>query len=256
MCTAVIRFEPDAEWPLLLAFVRDEDRTRAWDHPEQWWSEHPTLVGGRDERHGGTWLALDVDPGRAQVACILNRLDAAAPALDPDVRLTRGRIPVDVVVRGEFVPDDWELERYDPFNLIHATATGVTFWRWDGATLTGEAIAPGTHIVSSHGIDELEASQRQRDWLPRFEAAAAPDPGAAGSTQDAWDSWTTLLDGRSARVDDPSALVIAGVAQHPTFGTVSASLVAIARDGHVRYDFNPTPDLDPDAWRRVDTSLN
>lgn len=59
MCTVLLRLDPAADWPLLLAAVRDEVTDRPWEPPGEYWpQEAPGLVGGRDRLAGGTWLAV------------------------------------------------------------------------------------------------------------------------------------------------------------------------------------------------------
>ncbi|WP_201845503.1 NRDE family protein [Myceligenerans indicum] len=59
MCTVLLRLDPAADWPLLLAAVRDEVADRPWEPPGEYWpQEAPGLVGGRDLLAGGTWLAV------------------------------------------------------------------------------------------------------------------------------------------------------------------------------------------------------
>ena len=60
----------DAASVRLLA-VRDEDPQREWDALGPWWPEqYPGVIGIRDRRAGGAWLA--VDPQRRRLAVLLN----------------------------------------------------------------------------------------------------------------------------------------------------------------------------------------
>ncbi|UJP09777.1 NRDE family protein [Microbacterium sp. KUDC0406] len=71
MCTVVIDTEPGSA--RLLA-VRDEDPQREWDDLGAWWPErYPGVIGIRDRRAGGAWLA--VDPTTRRLAVLLNRAD-------------------------------------------------------------------------------------------------------------------------------------------------------------------------------------
>ncbi|MFD0584066.1 NRDE family protein [Dactylosporangium darangshiense] len=79
MCTVLLRFDPDATWPVLIAAVRDEYLARPWEPPAEHW---PGRFGGRDSTAGGTWLA--VDPARPSATALLNgfprcRRSAIAP---------------------------------------------------------------------------------------------------------------------------------------------------------------------------------
>lgn len=248
MCFAIVRFDPDAAWPVLLAFVRDEERSRTWSMPAAWWPEQPTVVGGRDDLAGGTWLALETDERAPRVSCVLNRREAALPALELEGRTSRGTLPLSGVHAGGFDAAPATLASMEPFSLLEGSQAAASWRHWSGFELSCVDLEPGWHGVTSHGLDAPNREGREQRWLPRFEAAPLPDPGAAGSTLDAWGEWVRLLDGRGAAIDDPESITIAGLSAHPGFGTVGGSLVAIAADGRTRFDANPAHDLDPARW--------
>lgn len=253
MCTGILHVDPAADWPVLLAFVRDEDRERPTQPPARWWDQAPTRIGGRDERAGGTWLAVDDGGGRSapRVAFVQNRRDRP-PAAPSAGRISRGELPGHVLDHGDLRLDAEELVRVDPFVLVLADAEGIArWWNWDGERLGHGDLTPGWHMVGYHGIDRPDLNERHDVWLPRFAAAPRPRPGIGGTTRDAWGSWIDLLDGRAARRGDPTSIVIVGVDEHPTFGTVGASLVALAPDA-VRYDATTSHEVDPASWRRID----
>ena len=76
MCSVVIDYRPDADWPVILAANRDEMLDRPWDPPGRHWPDRPNVVAGRDRLAGGSWLGLN-DEG--VVAGILNRVDSLGP---------------------------------------------------------------------------------------------------------------------------------------------------------------------------------
>ncbi len=93
MCTVIVARDVMAPRSVFIAANRDEDPARP-SHPPGVLNESPRVVGGRDRRAGGTWLA--VRDGRAVVA-ILNRRDRSgepAPA-SPD-RRSRGVLALEV----------------------------------------------------------------------------------------------------------------------------------------------------------------
>lgn len=83
MCTLILGVDVTGPGTVIAGANRDEDPARASDPPLVL-LPHPRVVGGRDRRAGGTWLA--VRETRALVA-MLNRRDAAAP---PAARRSRG----------------------------------------------------------------------------------------------------------------------------------------------------------------------
>ena len=79
MCTVLLRLEPEGRWPVLLGAIRDEFVERPWDPPAfHWDAPFVGLIGGRDQRAGGTWLA--VDPAARSVAALLNAGKREEPA--------------------------------------------------------------------------------------------------------------------------------------------------------------------------------
>jgi hypothetical protein len=252
MCTAVISFDPSAPVPVLVAGIRDEILDRPWLPPAAHWPDHPGLIGGRDLRAGGTWLAAD--PAVPRVACVLNGRGRPAPE---DVRVSRGVLPLWAAEEGKL--GDVDPETFDPFHLICAEPAGVVLWSWDGSDLLQRDLGPGLHLVVNSGIAALDAAYagpgddlmaaRVAHFRPRLEAALRP-PAGEGPVTEAWDEWLPLLDGDGLDRADPRALVIRrGVGGGVVYGTTSVSLTALS-PGRLRYDFNPVPG-DHGAWHGV-----
>jgi hypothetical protein len=239
MCTVLLRFAPGEPWPLLLAAVRDEFVDRTWDPPDRHWDDR--LVGGRDRAAGGTWLA--VDPARPAVAAVLNGVRLPPPPTA--ARPTRGTLPLQAL-RGK-TPEGGG---HDGFHLLLGTPTEVRLWSWDGAELLDRSLAPGEHIVVNRGIgfaDEPVVAH----FLPLLRAAASPT--TAQSTVGFWGDWATMLAGDGMDPTEPGALLVRRVYAGRTYGSTSASLVALGQ-GRVRYDFSATP-ADPSQWRPVIADL-
>jgi len=57
MCVIALAWPAHPDWPLVLLANRDEFHARP-SAPAQWWPDHPGLLGGRDLRAGGSWLAV------------------------------------------------------------------------------------------------------------------------------------------------------------------------------------------------------
>jgi hypothetical protein len=248
MCTVLLRWRPDAPWPLLMAAVRDEFLDRPWDPPASHWPTYPSLVGGRDRQAGGTWLA--VDPTRPAVAAVLNGV-----RLPPEPsRPSRGMLPLAALT--DSLPTSFA--GYDGFHLLVGTLTSLVVLSWDGASLVRRELAPGDHIIVNAGVDAAEDP-----LVPHFTPllAALPDPPltrADAATVAAWGPWLDLMRGDGLPPDDPRALLLRrefdgsepGLEQYAgrVYGSGSEALVALA-PGRVRYDFTPTP-FTP-AWRPI-----
>jgi hypothetical protein len=248
VCTVLLRFDPGSAWPVLLGAVRDEFTERPWDHPGAHWpGPWSALVGGRDRLAGGTWLAVDPSSDRPAVAALLN--GPRLPPLASGTRPTRGTLALEALATGQ-VPEGGAIADYDSFHLLLATAEAATVWSWDGVRRTERALDPGDHILVNLGVDTAD-DPLVPHFLPLLTATPAPILGLPGGDDDAaeWEPWTQLLAGDGLDPDDPRALVVSKQVEGRSYGSTSATLVALGR-GRARYAFNPVP-VDTDAWYEV-----
>jgi hypothetical protein len=111
MCTLILGRDVLAPATVLLAANRDEDPSRPSD-PPMVLRETPRVVGGRDRRAGGTWLA--VREGRAVVALLNRRDDSGEPGPEARARPSRGALVLDVASVAEDYP-----ARLDPTGERH-----------------------------------------------------------------------------------------------------------------------------------------
>jgi hypothetical protein len=253
VCTALISVDPGSRTPVLLLFARDEMADRAWRPPGRYWPDRPLLVGGRDEREGGTWLAVRSadDAGGPRVVCVLNGFGTHA---DPEKRLTRGQLPL--IAASDTSISTLDLPRYDPFHLLIANRLGISMLTWDGETLSDRELSPGTHLVSNRGLeaegDRLPTAPgravtlieaRIKHFRPLLHDLPRPEPmpGRGLTTRQAWGAWMRLADGDGLDRSDVRALIGKhDWGEHGMWLTSSVSLVAVGSGG-VRYDLNPNP---------------
>jgi hypothetical protein len=245
MCTLIFAFDPGAEWPVLLAATRDEFRARRWEPPgERWPEQYPGLVGGIDIESGGTWLA--VNPVARRVAVILNRIEPTG--LTDETARSRGPLTLIAAARGGDAVAAEELSMVRPFNLVIAEPGGVSWLRYDGAELTSHEVDPGLHIITAADLDDM-SNPRQRYWLPEFEAAPPPAPRPGDEAPAAWGGWPELLADVDRPYDDPRALNVRHGGAEGIFGTVSASLIALA-EARLKFEFCPGPP-DTAEWEPI-----
>lgn len=229
MCTVVVLWRPDHAWPVVLAANRDELVDRAWDPPGAHWPGRPGVIGGRDRLGNGTWMAY-----RAGVfAAVLNRPGSLGP--QPGKR-SRGELPL-LALEAEGAAgavaalSALDARQYRTFNMVLADRQGAFFLRGTGAgRVSAEPLPPGISMVTAHDPND-PASLRVRTYLPRFQAATAPDP-ATGD----WSEWTRLLGDRSGPRGGALTVPVEG-----GFGTVCASLAALGADGAAVWRFAPGP---------------
>jgi hypothetical protein len=264
MCTVVLSLAPEDPVPLLLLGVRDEFTGRPWQRPARHWpAEWSPLIGGLDEQAGGTWLA--VYPALSRVGCILNGRGEFAP---PDRRRSRGELPLRAAAEGqvalkELCQAQETLSRYDPFYLVCADLSpypSVLVLGWDGVTAELAELEPGTHVLTNAGHmyppgrDNLQMPPDEKAaWFgPKF-AAHRPSGDPAATIRAAWGDWLTLAAGDGLSAAEPGAIIVRReLPDGRVYGSTSVTLVALAADGRLRYDFHPDPqEGTPATWYSV-----
>ncbi|MGM7699032.1 NRDE family protein [Microbacterium sp. A84] len=229
MCTVVIDVaEPGGS--RLLA-IRDEDPERAWDSLGPWWPDaYPGVIGIRDRRAGGAWLAAD--PTTRRLAVLLNRADALD--LPEDQVLTRGSLALESVAgRSPVAP----LAMHG-FNLLEVGPDSARVLSWDGQTLRETPVPQGVHMIAHDGLDD-PATARIARWLPEFRAHAA--------RTDAWESeWIDLLAASTALDPTDDAAIIRDNRPHgyPT----QSLLYCVAAVNHSGVEVHETPLPMPGHW--------
>ncbi len=267
MCTVVVSLAPKAPVPLLLLGIRDEFAGRPWQPPARHWPgpEWSPLIGGRDEQAGGTWLA--VHPGLSRVGCVLNGRGEFAP---PDRRRSRGELPLRAAAEGhdalrKLQEDPDALARYDPFYLVSADLNpfpAVLLLGWDGVSAGLTELGPATHVLTNLGHMyppgpgnlRTPADEKAARFGPKF-AAHRPSGDPAATLEDAWADWLPLADGDGLSAAEPGAIIVRReLPDGRVWGSTSATLVALAADGRLRYDFQADPKTPPDpaTWYSVD----
>ena len=92
MCTVIIHVGESPSEPIRLVAIRDEDPARPWNPLGRWWPDtHSGVVGVRDVRAGGAWLAADPD-GIGSRCCSTARISPTAPRTSRLARLDRARV--------------------------------------------------------------------------------------------------------------------------------------------------------------------
>lgn len=179
MCTVVIRVPESAGQPTRVLAIRDEDPERPWNPLGRWWPEaHEGVVGVRDARAGGAWLAADPDTGR--LAVLLNRADVSTRPESEIV--SRGGIVLDAVAGRSPAADP----RTHGFNLVEVDGSHARVVTWDGERLRTVELAPGTHMIAHDDVDD--DTPRIESWLGAFRHAE-PDDGGRW-----WMPWLDVLE--------------------------------------------------------------
>jgi hypothetical protein len=132
---------------------------------------------------------------------------------------------------------------------------------WDGRQAALTDLGPGTHMLTNAGHvyppgrdnADKPADEKAVRFAPRFAARRPPgDPTA--TIKDAWAGWLTLAAGDDLPGDEAGAIIVRhDLPDGRVYGSTSVSLVALAGDGRLRYDFQPVP-ADPATWYEVDVT--
>ncbi|TQN31832.1 transport and Golgi organization protein 2 [Haloactinospora alba] len=266
MCTVIVSFAPAEEVPLLVVAVRDELLARPWEQPGRHWPERPELLGGKDTRAGGTWLAVNTSaslPSGPRVGAVVNGLprDGADPARPAGpARPSRGELPLRLASHGQWEPRPERVGDYEPFHLLGADSRSAVHHAWDGGALTRRSLEPGVSMLVNTGIDPEDPRVRRYAGLftenrPRPTTAELH----AGEPDGIWGKWPRMVDRAMSagarthdgtKTDDPTSLrARVDLGDGQLWATSSVTLLACAPDV-LRYAFTDSPG-DPEAWRIV-----
>ena len=116
MCLAILSWQSHPEYPLVLASNRDEFYTRK-TRAAAWWGQTVSLLAGRDEEAGGTWLGINRN---GRFALVTN---VRAPSERNPHAPTRGALVVGAL-QADGEPGGWldglqvRARCYNGFNLL------------------------------------------------------------------------------------------------------------------------------------------
>lgn len=209
MCTVIIRVpESPADATRVLA-VRDEDPERPWNPLGRWWPEaHDGVVGVRDVRAGGAWLAADPDTRR--FAVLLNRADVSDR---PESELrSRGGLVLESVAGTTPV----EPPATHGFNLVEIDGGHARVVTWDGRSLRTVDLEPGTHMIAHDDVDDPSTPRIAR-WSGEFRNASLSDGDRW------WMPWVEVLE-RSAELEPTDDRAI--IRDNRPYGYPTLSLLA------------------------------
>ncbi|GGY68341.1 NRDE family protein [Marinobacter zhanjiangensis] len=233
MCLILFAIDQHREYPLVLAANRDEFHDRPTT-PMHWWPE-ANLLAGRDERSGGTWLA--VSPGGTISAVTNVREGSGEPG-----RLTRGKLPLMIQQQArqevrQHLADNGNL--YAGFNLIQLRDREGWYYSNRDAH-PGRSLHRGTYGLSNHLLQSpwpklVRLREQMRATL------GATDPSAPETLHN------SLLDQLQDTSPAPDHLLPdTGVGlererflsspfiQSELYGTRASTVVTVARSGEIR----------------------
>ena len=239
MCTLVILRRPEHRWPLIVGANREEKTDRPWAPPGRHWPDREHVVAGQDLEAGGSWLGIN-DFG--VIAGIMNRRGSLGPETG---KRSRGELVLEALDHADAAVAARALGAIDPvayrsFNLFIGDNRDA-FWlrsSTDDAPsgITIHEIPPGVSMITAWDLNDVDSS-RIHTYLPRFEAAPAPDPDHGD-----WSAWQGLLASREFDADAGPRGALC-IVTDGTYGTLSSSLIALpatAAGAIAKYLFCPT----------------
>lgn len=163
MCVLFIAWKSHPRYRLVLAGNRDEFRARptaALDH----WRNRPDVIGGRDLKGGGSWLAARAD---GRFAAVTNFREVP-PSTGPR---SRGELVQDFVCSDQppaaFVQQlDPQAREFGGTNLFAGDASAL--WHWSNRGQVARMVAPGLYGLSNGMLaDDWPKMRRGREALAR-----------------------------------------------------------------------------------------
>lgn len=232
MCLIALAYRAHPDFELVIVANRDEYHARP-TAPAGPWEDAPEVFGGRDLSQGGSWLALSK---QGRLACVTNVRRMAAP--DPAAPSRGGLV-------ASFVREDQTARAFaDEVGDRALAFAGFNLLLWDGTELrylnnhprfVSRSVPPGIHVVSNADLDT--------PWPKTEKLRRALAAWAAGNGDEA-----PLLEALADRTPAPDAdLPDTGVGLElerrlspafivdPVYGTRCTTLVALRRDGSVRF---------------------
>jgi uncharacterized protein with NRDE domain len=237
MCTLAIYLHVFPQFPVVVAANRDEYLARPAAAPTVL-CDRPQVVGGKDLRAGGTWLAINE---YGMIAGLLNRR-SDAPA-NPDCR-SRGLLcldalhhkTVDEALRFVAAQDP---ERYNPFNLLLASREAAAVAHNREGRIDTTTLAQGTHLLTNLDVNDFECPRISRSFS-RF-AALAAEPQAADDPPAMRQRLAALLTDHSTQLDPRTGRPNSLCLHLGDYGTRESSLIFLSADGRAEHYFAAGP---------------
>jgi hypothetical protein len=237
MCTVIIDVGESPANPIRMLAIRDEDPARPWNPLGPWWPDtHEGVVGVRDVRAGGAWIAAD--PATHRLAVLLNRKDLSDRAESEVV--SRGTIVL-ASVAGEPLAAS---PRTHGFNLVEVAPGAASVTMWDGVKPRREILTVGTHMIAHEDVDDA-ATPRIAHWLDEFRRTPLGEVGSAMW----WQPWMSILarSGDLAPTDDRAIVRDNRPLGYPTLST----LICIAALSEDSLDLHYGEFEHPGRWNTV-----
>lgn len=257
MCIAAIAWQSHPEYPLIVVSNRDEFYTRG-ARPAAWWGQSVSVLAGRDEDAGGTWLGINRD---GRVALITN---VRAPTEKNPHAPSRGALVLAALQAGGADIGTWlqtlapNTAAHNGFNLLVADPLPIRRSSVSGARSAGlhyfsnrlaappRTLAPGLYGLSNAFLDT--------PW-PKVVRTVSAFATSIARRLDVKDLLALLADRTPAHdsslpqtgVPPDWERVLSSVQIRANgYGTRASTVITVRRDGLVRFIERSFDTEDPD----------
>lgn len=238
MCLIFIAHQQHQDWPLIIASNRDEFLNRPTE-PGHFWGPQFNLLAGRDQEHGGTWMAINRQ----------GRFAAVTNYRDPNQaigKVSRGQMVTDFINTEASAKDyvsGLNPRDYTGFNFL--AFDGKEFFYTSNKAESIQELTPGIYGLSNHLLDTpwpKVVSGKQRfaeiidqqtvsvddlfDLMTNTDRAATEDLPSTGVSLE-------LEHHLSSRFITPTADNIPD--SHGNYGTRTSTIILIDHKGHGRW---------------------
>lgn len=232
MCLLVLAWQVHPRYPLVVAANRDEYHERPAAALGKW-PQPPGMLGGRDLRAGGAWLALDRER-RFGVVTNFRELQAAQPGAASRGGLIPAWLAGTAPAREFFRQLEPSAGSYSGFNLLLADRDSL----WYGSNRAqpfARELPAGVYGLSNELLDTpwpklTRVKQRFREWLEEGQSTAAGLFALLGDRTQAPES-QTLPPGGLPR--EWERILSAPFVVHPQYGTRCSTIVLLGGGGEL-----------------------
>ena len=224
MCTSVILFRKEHNWPLIIGSNRDESFSRKSLIPARHWPKlNSQIVGGYDIKAKGTWCAIN----EIGILAIIHNKNLKEN--NNIIKQSRGNIILNILNSDKIEISLKKLQNlnqqfFNGFNILLADKSNCFWGKHESVNKKIEIneINEGLSILTDKDINDIN-DRKINFYLNKFSQAPLPNP-----TNNNWLSWELLL--ATDEIEDQKkpeeAICINNIKEN--YGTKSSSILALS----------------------------
>ena len=221
MCTSVIFFKKNEDWPIIIGSNRDESLNRQSLFPGRHWEKYPHIVAGKDLKRSGTWIGIN-DYGI--FGLIHNR---NFKNNNENNKTSRGLLLLDILKKNSIEKiltfiSNIDKKFYNDFNLLFGNFNSCYFIQNDiqNKRIIIEELNEGLSIITDKNINDLE-DEKINIYYNIFNKSQLPNP-----FENNWKEWIKILTTIDKKKIE-NTKNICFLNKKLNYGTKSSSLIAI-----------------------------